>query len=172
MGPRRPLMARRARRLAHAGPLAPGPWARRAGPARARDGTAFIATSSQSRPRGGARGMAPALSSDVMLKITLKTHNSGYHLKLEGELAGSSVRDLEISWRLAARAAAVFSLPVFVDLADCSRVDDAGHYLLALLHLNGTHLVASGVATTGLVESLAREWPVPTFPEERKAPCA
>ena len=116
--------------------------------------------------------MALALSTGAMLKITTETEDSGIHLRLEGELAGSWVRDLEISWRRAARAAAVFSLPVFVDLADCSRVDDAGHYLLALLHLNGTHLVASGVATTGLVESLAREWPVPTFPEERKAPCA
>jgi Ribose/Galactose Isomerase len=85
---------------------------------------------------------------------------------VDGEMAG------EISWRRAARAAAVFSLPVFVDLADCSRVDDAGHYLLALLHLNGTHRVASRVATTGLVESLAREWPVPTSTEEGMAPCA
>jgi ABC-type transporter Mla MlaB component len=107
-----------------------------------------------------------------MLRITTQTQNGGTHLKLEGELTGSWVRDLEISWRLAARASAVFSPPVYIDLADCSRVDDAGLYLLALLHLNGTHLVASGVAMTELVESLEREWPFPTSTEERKTPCA
>lgn len=107
-----------------------------------------------------------------MLKITIETQTSGTHLKLEGDLAGSWVRDLEISWRRAARASAVLSPPLYIDLAECSRVDDAGLYLLALLHLNGTHLVASGVAMTELVESLEREWPVPTSREERKTPCA
>ena len=116
--------------------------------------------------------MALALSIDGMLKITIETQTSGTHLKLEGDLAGSWVRDLEISWRRAARASAVVSLPVYIDLADCSRVDDAGLYLLALLHLNGTHLVGGGVAMTGLVESLEREWPVPPSMEEGEIPCA
>lgn len=64
---------------------------------------------------------------------------------------------LETSWRLVAGASRV---PVRVDLADCSRVDDAGHYLLALLHLHGTRLVTRDVAMTELVESLTREWPI------------
>jgi ABC-type transporter Mla MlaB component len=95
-----------------------------------------------------------------MLKISNDTDDSRIRLKLEGELAGTWVRDLETSWRLAARATSTSSKPVWVDLADCSQVDGAGQYLLALLHVNGTRLVASGVEMTGLVESLASEWPV------------
>jgi ABC-type transporter Mla MlaB component len=95
-----------------------------------------------------------------MLKITIETEDSRVRLKLEGELTGTWVRDLETSWRLVARAASIPPKPVWVDLTDCSRVDDAGQYLLALLHINRTHLVATGVEMTGLVESLAREWPV------------
>jgi len=95
-----------------------------------------------------------------MLKITIETEDTGVALKLEGELAGTWVRDLETSWRLVACASSAWALPVRVDLADCSRVDDAGQYLLVLLHLNGTRLVARGVAMTGLVESLTKDWPL------------
>src|SRR5512144_1945318 len=94
-----------------------------------------------------------------MLKITIETEDTGVALKLEGELAGTWVRELETCWRLVARASALRALPVSVDLADCSRVDDAGQYLLALLHLNGTRLAAKGVAMTELVASLSKEWP-------------
>jgi ABC-type transporter Mla MlaB component len=94
-----------------------------------------------------------------MLKITIETEETGVALKLEGELTGTWVRDLETSWRLVAGASSARALPVRVDLADCSRVDEAGQYLLALLHLNGTRLVARGVAMTELVASLTKEWP-------------
>ena len=94
-----------------------------------------------------------------MLKITIETEDTGVALKLEGELTGTWVRDLETSWRLVAGASSARALPVRVDLADCSRVDEAGRYLLALLHLNGTRLAARGVAMTGLVESLTKDWP-------------
>lgn len=107
-----------------------------------------------------------------MLKITIKTEDSGVHFKLEGELAGCWVRDLELSWRLEARAASILSLPVHVELADCSHVDDAGRYLLALLHLNGVHIVASGVETTELIATLTRDWSPAAFVDEKETPCA
>ena len=92
-----------------------------------------------------------------MLRITVEPHDTWVRLKLEGVLTGSWVRELEACWRAACRS----FRPAFisVDLSDCSRVDDAGHYLLALLHANGTRVVARGLEMSELAESLERAWP-------------
>ncbi len=114
-------------------------------------------------------GHGACTSPGAMLKITIETETDKVSLKLEGELAGPWVRDLETSWRLVARASSIRALPVSIDLADCSRVDEAGQYLLALLHLSGTRLVARGVGMTELVESLTKDWPTAA---RRAASCA
>lgn len=92
-----------------------------------------------------------------MLKISVEPTVREVHLKLEGELTGRWVLELEACWRAACSSFA--SRPVRIDLTDCVRVDDAGQYLLALLHGNGARLFSADIATSGLIESLMRDWP-------------
>ena len=76
-----------------------------------------------------------------MLKITLHDAQGSLRLQLEGRLAGVWVRELEHCWRTALvqhpqRTCAV-------DLTSVTFVDQAGRYLLQLMHRDGVHLVAS-----------------------------
>ena len=98
-----------------------------------------------------------------MLKITLHDANSSLRLQLEGRLAGVWVRELEHCWRTALvqhpqRTCAV-------DLTSVTFVDQAGRYLLQLMHRDGVHLVASGLMlqdildhSTGATEGEASEY--------------
>ena len=101
-----------------------------------------------------------------MLKITVQTWESVVRLKLEGALAGSWVQELETCWRLARQSSR--SLPMEIDLTGCASVDEAGRYLLSLLHENGTRLLPGGVAMRGLVSAIGRDWPV-CFPRRERA---
>lgn len=93
-----------------------------------------------------------------MLKITIEASESVVRLKLEGALAGSWVQELETCWRLARQS--FRSLPMDIDLTGCASVDEAGRYLLSLLHENGTRLIPGGVAMDGLVAAIGQDWPV------------
>jgi hypothetical protein len=92
-----------------------------------------------------------------MLKITIQPSESVVRLKMEGALAGSWVQELETCWRVVRRC--FRSLPMDVDLTGCTSVDEAGRYLLSLLHENGARLLPGGVAMEGLVSSIGRDWP-------------
>lgn len=92
-----------------------------------------------------------------MLKITVTPGSQEVRLKLEGDLSGTWVAELEESWR---RTRDSFTgLATCIDLSEVDRVDDAGRYLLALIHETGTRMVSTGVATNELLESIARDWP-------------
>jgi ABC-type transporter Mla MlaB component len=70
-----------------------------------------------------------------MLKITIHDVKGPLRLQLEGRLAGVWVRELEHCWRTAKvqhpqRACAV-------DLTGVTFVDQAGRYLLQLMHRDG-----------------------------------
>lgn len=91
-----------------------------------------------------------------MLRITLLDELKQVTLKLEGSLAGVLVKEMETAWRSAQPALAGRQL--VVDMKAVDRVDQAGVYLLALLHQQGAGLVASGTAMTELVRTIEQEW--------------
>lgn len=76
-----------------------------------------------------------------MLKITIHDAKGPLRLQLEGRLAGTWVCELEHCWRMAKvqhpqRVCAV-------DLTGVTFVDQAGRYLLQLMHRDGVRLMAS-----------------------------
>ena len=92
-----------------------------------------------------------------MLRITVQEVPEQVRLKLEGNLAGPWVAELEDAWRAAQPGRAGRS--VLLDLTAVGYVDDAGKYLLALLQCSGASVMASGTVMTELVRGLARDWP-------------
>ena len=93
-----------------------------------------------------------------MLRITVMDEPDQVTLKLEGNLHGIWVTELEESWRAAKSSLA--GRPCRLDLSAVDRVDRAGNYLLALLRGSGVQLIASGFVMQELVQSLARDWPL------------
>ena len=93
-----------------------------------------------------------------MLKITVQHSPREVRLKLEGNLAGAWVTELEDCWRSTHSSLAGRSL--CVDLVAVEQVDRAGRYLLALMRRNGAQLVASGAVMTELVRTISGDWPL------------
>jgi ABC-type transporter Mla MlaB component len=93
-----------------------------------------------------------------MLRITVTSESDRIRLKLEGNLAGAWVTELEESWRAAHSIRGDRRLSL--DLTAVEHVDRAGKYLLALLRGSGAHLIASGTLMTELVRTIAADWPV------------
>ena len=93
-----------------------------------------------------------------MLRITVTPESDRIRLKLEGDLAGTWVTELEESWRAAHSIGDGRRL--YLDLTAVEHVDRAGQYLLALLRCSGAHLIASGTLMTELVRTIAGDWPV------------
>ncbi len=93
-----------------------------------------------------------------MLKITIEPAAEEVRMKLEGDLAGTWVAELEECWRTTRDSSA--GKTAWLDLAGVNRVDDAGRYLLALIHGTGARMVATGLEMTSLLDSIGRDWPV------------
>lgn len=93
-----------------------------------------------------------------MLKITVQHSPREVRLKLEGNLAGAWVTELEDCWRSAHSSLA--GRPLCVDLVAVEQVDRAGRYLLALMRRNGAQLIASGAVMTELVRAISGDWPL------------
>src|ERR1700730_11950967 len=91
-----------------------------------------------------------------MLKITVQQSRSEVRLKLEGNLAGAWVTELEDCWRSTHAILAGRSL--CVDLLAVEQVDRAGRYLLALLRRNGAQLIASGAVMKERGPTQSGEW--------------
>jgi len=98
------------------------------------------------------------LDGSVMLKITVQPSPTQVRLKLEGNLRGAWVPELEDCWRSA--SSGLDGRLLCLDLTAVEHVDRAGRYLLALMRRNGTQLIASGTVMTELVRSLERNWPL------------
>jgi anti-anti-sigma regulatory factor len=92
-----------------------------------------------------------------MLRITLQHGHDEVRLKLEGDLAGAWVPEVEDAWRAAHSTLDGRSL--CLDLTAVTHVDGAGKYLLALVRGRGATLVASGTAMKELVRTIAGDWP-------------
>lgn len=93
-----------------------------------------------------------------MLKITVQHGPREVRLKLEGNLTGAWVTELEDCWRSTHSSLAGRSL--CVDLVAVEQVDRAGRYLLALMRRNGARLIASGAVMTELVRTISGDWPL------------
>jgi anti-anti-sigma regulatory factor len=91
-----------------------------------------------------------------MLRITVHDRPDQISLRLEGDLSGTWVSELEDSWRAA--HANLAGRRLSIDLTGVEHVDGAGRYLLALLGLNGADLLASGTEMTELVRAVTGNW--------------
>ena len=78
---------------------------------------------------------------EPMLKITLHDTAGPLRLELEGRLAGAWVCELEHCWRTT--KASHSNRKCSVDLTGVTSIDQAGRYLLQLMHRDGVSLVAS-----------------------------
>ena len=97
-----------------------------------------------------------------MLKITVREESDEIRMKLEGDLAGTWVGDLEECWRATRTSSG--GRPACLDLTGVNRVDDAGRYLLALIHGAGARMVSAGVEMNALLESIDHDWPSTRIP--------
>ena len=80
---------------------------------------------------------------ESMLKITVHDTVGPLRLELEGKLAGAWVCELEHCWHAA--MARHPSRGLSVDLTGVSFIDQAGGYLLQLMHRDGVSLVGSSL---------------------------
>ena len=80
---------------------------------------------------------------EPMLKITLHDTAGPLRLELEGRLAGAWVCELEHCWHTA--KASHPNTKFSADLTGVTFIDQAGRYLLLLMHRDGVCLVASGL---------------------------
>ena len=87
-----------------------------------------------------------------MLKISTHEDDQKVRLQIEGALAGSWVKELELTWRSA--RAALRDRSLWVDLTGTTRVDTAGQYLLKLMHKDGAQFLASGPAMQALISEI------------------
>ena len=91
-----------------------------------------------------------------MLRITVQDGRNQIGSKLDGNLAGPWVAELEETWRAVRRELAGRLLSL--DVTAVGYVDEAGKYLLALLRGSGTRVMASGTAMTNLVQTIVNDW--------------
>jgi hypothetical protein len=90
-----------------------------------------------------------------MLRISTHEDDQTVRLRLEGALAGSWVRELELTWRTV--RATLRDRLLWVDLTGTTRVDAAGHYLLELMHKHGVQFLAAGPAMQALISEITGE---------------
>jgi ABC-type transporter Mla MlaB component len=93
-----------------------------------------------------------------MLRITVQEQPEAVTLRLEGQLTGAWVGELENSWRTT--NSILCGRLLFLDLNAVNHVDGAGKYLLALIARNGAQLTASGAEMKELLRAIADEWPL------------
>ena len=85
-----------------------------------------------------------------MLKITIHDTAGPLRMELEGRLAGAWVAELEQCWHTAKanHPHRQFS----VDLTSVTFIDQAGRYLLQLMHRDGVSLVASSLMLQDILD--------------------
>jgi anti-anti-sigma regulatory factor len=87
-----------------------------------------------------------------MLKITLYNATGQPSLELEGRLAGAWVCELEHCW-LAVQASQP-NRTLAIDLTGVTFIDQAGRYLLQLMHRDGVSLVGSGLMLQDILDHI------------------
>src|SRR5262250_3028330 len=95
---------------------------------------------------------------DSMLRITIRERPEQVTMKLEGQLIGAWVSELESSWRTT--NSTLLGRSLCLDLEAVDRVDGAGRYLLALIARSGARMEGSGAEMKELLRAIAEEWPL------------
>ena len=85
-----------------------------------------------------------------MLKITIHDVAGQRRLELEGRLAGAWVSELEHCWHTA--QASHPNRTLSVDLTSVTFIDQAGRYLLQLMHRDGVSVVASDLMRQDILD--------------------
>jgi anti-anti-sigma regulatory factor len=88
----------------------------------------------------------------AMLKITVHDAAGQLCVQLEGRLAGAWVSELECCWHTARASQPCRTL--VVDLTSVTFIDQAGCYLLQLMHRDGVRVVASGLMRQDILEHI------------------
>ena len=88
-----------------------------------------------------------------MLRINVTESTSGQRWILQGRLTGSTVEELIASWRANRRCQPPQSC--VVDLNEITSIDKDGEQVLLMMLRDGAKLVASGLYTKHLLESLS-----------------
>ena len=100
-----------------------------------------------------------------MLRITTIENTDQVLLKLEGKLSGAWVVELETCWREIFAKLGERSL--LIDLTGVQSMDAAGRCTLALIHMHGTQLIASGCGAQ-MIQDIIDHWPVRSATESGK----
>lgn len=90
-----------------------------------------------------------------MLKITVLNNAAEQKMVVEGRLAGPCVSELEAAWNQARLVGC--DGQIVVDLSELTSIDPRGKAALRTMISEGALLVANGVYTNYLIESLSRE---------------
>jgi hypothetical protein len=96
-----------------------------------------------------------------MIRVTKTSEPSQTNVIIDGDLSGDSIAAVESSCVQAKSN----GKPVQLFLRDVTAVDQAGQRLLSRLATKGVRLIANGVYTSYLVETLTSGKPAP-FPRE------
>ncbi len=88
-----------------------------------------------------------------MLRITVTENTSEQRWVLQGRLIGSTIDELTASWRANQRCSPTQSC--VVDLNEVTSIDKEGERVLLMMIKDGAKLVASGLYTKHLLESLS-----------------
>jgi hypothetical protein len=102
----------------------------------------------------GRRHTLPLVGQKVepMLKITVHDAAGPLRLELEGRLAGAWVSELEHCWHTA--EASQPNRTFLVDLTGVTFIDQAGRYLLQLMHHDGVSFVASSLMMQDIADHI------------------
>jgi hypothetical protein len=95
-----------------------------------------------------------------MIRVTKTEEPSHTIVTIDGELSGDSIAVVEACCNQARSNAK----PIELFLRDITTVDQAGQRLLSRLAAKGVRLVARGVYTSYLVQSLTSDKAVPVHP--------
>jgi hypothetical protein len=88
-----------------------------------------------------------------MFRITTQTVDDGLVMKLEGNLSGPWVRELDTCWRDVALS--TDTRRVRVDLTALWQVDAAGRTLMAAMHRAGARFVARGCVMPEVIREIS-----------------
>ena len=88
-----------------------------------------------------------------MLRITVTENTSEQRWVLQGRLIGSTIDELISSWRTNRQCAP--TQECVVDLDEITSIDKEGEQVLSMMIRDGAKLVASGLYTKHLLESLS-----------------
>ena len=94
-----------------------------------------------------------AAGDNAMLRITVHEDSATWTMRLAGKLAESWVAETERAWRQAPRAGKHLQ----IDLTEVTWVDPAGRRLLDRMYRAGARFLATGVATSALVDEIANK---------------